>query len=268
MDRRTPLLLLPFLAALSCSKPPELKGKVVDVWGAPIPGANVQLEGVPDGTQTGAIGGFTFENVPAGKRRVMADMEGYIKEVTEIEIPAEATEETMPSPKIELFLDPGKPGFFLVGKDKVEPEGYHHLEAVKVETVGTELGGLNGLPKEGTAHVPAGLPARFVFSSTLRASQLSQMNLQLHQLEFIAEKEVTGVLGDTAVKVNLWVAKDVVEFDLKGLSSEDDYLITTREKLKPGIYAFHTEDVLTADDKDALDKMPKEMRVAYPFEVK
>ena len=67
---------------------------------------------------------------------------------------------------------------------------------------------------------------------------------------------------------DLWVAKDVVEFDLKGLSSEDDYLITTREKLKPGIYAFHTEDVLTADDKDALDKMPKEMRVAYPFEVK
>jgi hypothetical protein len=45
-------------------------------------------------------------------------------------------------------------------------------------------------------------------------------------------------------------------------------VIMTREKLSPGMYAFHTQGTLTSKDPTALDKLPKEMRVAYPFEVR
>ena len=87
-------------------------------------------------------------------------------------------------------------------------------------------------------------------------------------MEFVKEKAVPGVTGATPVKVNLYVAKDTVKFDLKSLPTEDTYLITPREKLGPGTYAFDTEGMLTTKDVDALDKTPTEMRVAYPFEVK
>jgi len=269
MHRRLATILVPALASLvACSDPPKLTGTVTDIWGTPVPGVNVQLEGVIDPVNTGTDGIFVFENVPTGKRRIMAGKPGYIKNVQDLKVPGDVTDETMPTPTLALYVEPAEPGFYLVGPERVAPKAYHHLEAVSIETIGTELGGLSGLPREGQATAKGGKQVSFVFSSTLRSSQLSQMNLQLHQLEFVPEQDVAGVLGATAVKVNLWVADDSIEFDLKGLPSDDDYLITTRDKLKPGIYAFHTEGVLTAKDKDALDKTPKEMRVAYPFEVK
>lgn len=268
MTRITPLLVPALASLVACSDPPQLTGTVTDIWGTPIPGAEVQLEGVVESVKTGADGTFVFENVPTGKRRVMADKVGYIKSVDDLKVPKDVSEETMPSPTLSLYVEPADPGFYLVGPERIKPKAYHHLEAVDIETIGTELGGLSGLPREGQATAKGGKPVQFVFSSTLRSSQLSQMNLQLHQLTFVEEQEVAGVLGATPVKVNLWVASDPIEFDLKGLPSDDDYLITTRDKLKPGIYAFHTEGVLTAKHKDALDKTPKEMRVAYPFEVK
>jgi hypothetical protein len=269
MNRRIVSLLVPaFVSLVACSDPPKLTGTVNDIWGQPIGGAAVQLEGVMEGVKTDGAGKFVFENVPTGKRRVMAAMDGYIKTVSNVVVPAAATEENMPSPELSLYVEPDGPGFYLVGPRRLAPKAYHHLEAVSIETIGTELGGMSGLPREGDATAKGGKLVEFVFTSTLRSSQLSQMNLQLHKLEFIEEQEVAGVLGATAVKVNLWVAKDRVEFDLTGMASDDEYLIKSRDKLKPGIYAFHTEEVLTTKDKDALDKTPKEMRVAYPFEVK
>ena len=79
---------------------------------------------------------------------------------------------------------------------------------------------------------------------------------------------MTGVLGEEEVAVNLWVAREAVPFDLKGLPSEDDYLIAARGPLSAGTYAFHTEGVLASQSKDALERTPKEQRIAYPFTVK
>lgn len=263
-------ILLPFGALVACSSPPELHGTVNDIWGQPLAGAQVHIEGVTETATSDAAGAFVFKTVPEGQRRIMAGKPGYIKDVNDILVPPGVKEENMPKPTLSLYVEPERPGFYLVGKERQGASGYHHLEAVNIETVGTELGGLSGLPREGSALATGGQQVRFVFSSTLRSSQLSQMNLQLHRLEFVPKDTMTGVLGDTDVKVNLWVAKELIEFDLTGLPSDDDddYLIVSRDKLKPGIYAFDTEDVLIARDKDALDKTPKEMRVAYPFEVK
>ena len=53
-----------------------------------------------------------------------------------------------------------------------------------------------------------------------------------------------------------------------GLASRDDFLIKLREKLPRGVYAFHTQDVLTDHSYEALDKLPKELRMAYVFELR
>ena len=58
------------------------------------------------------------------------------------------------------------------------------------------------------------------------------------------------------------------EFGGEGMETDDDYSIKTREPLEPGMYAFHTQGVLTSVDTAALDKLPSEMRVAFPFEVR
>jgi hypothetical protein len=78
---------------------------------------------------------------------------------------------------------------------------------------------------------------------------------------------VKGVLGAMDATVNLWVAADDVPFDLRALPSRDDYLITTRAGLEPGVYAFHAQDVLNEEDERVLMNLPKEMQVAFPFEV-
>jgi len=102
----------------------------------------------------------------------------------------------------------------------------------------------------------------------LRRSELKQLDLQLHKLKFIEEDSVPGVLGETAVRLNLWVADSSVPFDLVGMETEDDYTLKTREPLEAGMYAFHTQGVLTSKDSTALDKLPAEMRISFPFEVR
>ncbi|MDP6935544.1 MAG: hypothetical protein QGG40_21675, partial [Myxococcota bacterium] len=112
-----------------------------------------------------------------------------------------------------------------------------------------------------------GKPLSFVFKSTVKSSQLARLDLQLHALDFVGDTIVPGLLGEEPATVNLWVATEAVPFDVTGLPG-DHYLIDTRTPLEPGSYAFHTQGVLTSKDIGALDKLPREMRVAYPFEVR
>ena len=58
-----------------------------------------------------------------------------------------------------------------------------------------------------------------------------------------------------------------IAFDLKALPARDAYLITTREPVLAGMYAFHAQDVLNEEDERVLLNLPKEMQVAFPFEV-
>jgi hypothetical protein len=52
------------------------------------------------------------------------------------------------------------------------------------------------------------------------------------------------------------------------MPKENYFLITPSEPLAPGHYAFHTQDVLTSKDPEALAKLPQELRTAYPFQIK
>lgn len=262
----SPSRLIPLLAAFvlsACGKPPTLHGLVKDAWGKPVADATVRLEGQVAPIAADGSGAFMVElSKGQATARLMAGKDGYIQGLAEVTLPSDG-DEPLPKVLIELYKEPAQPGFYGFGR-----EDYVHLAAEPIETLGTEVRAFTGLPDIGKDRIPVQQASRFVFSSTLRSSELSRLQLQIHKLEFHERLEIPGVLGEVETRVNLWVAAEAVDFDLKGLPSRDDYLITPREPLPTGVYAFSTQGVLDSKSVAALDKLPKEMRVAYPFEVK
>jgi hypothetical protein len=255
-------LALLFLALLAgCKKPPVIHGVVRDIFGHPLEGVTVMMEGSMDRQSTAADGTFSFP-LQKANMRFLAGKKGYIKAMTTVAPPADDKTEAPPV-ELSLYPDPPEKGFFAVGSD-----GYTKLEPRQIYVRGTELRGVAGIKETSDKSLPADQPLRFVFSSTLRPSQIAQLDLRLHHLDFVESIEVPGVLGKEPVTANLWVANGPVQFDLEQLATEDDYLITTREPIKAGAYAFHTEGVLTSRDVRILETLPRELQVAYAFETR
>lgn len=254
-------LLVPILAG-GCRKPPVVHGVVKDIFGRPIEGATVIMEGVLERRSTDAQGEFTFPRQTTSMR-LTAGKKGYIKDTETLTPPEDASEEPPPI-ELALYPDPPEKGFYEVGRD-----GYTKLEPRQIYVVGTDLRSISGL-RETSDHALGHQegPTRFVFSSSLRPSEIAQLDLKMHHLDFMDTVEVPGVLGKESVTANLWVANKPVQFDLEQLATEDDYLITTREPLAGGAYAFHTGGVLTSRDVRALDRLPKELQFAYAFDMK
>ena len=252
------ILLIPLLV-IGCTSPRMLNGKVVDIWGKPVPDATVVIEGVVARYHADETGTFSIPT-DAPVKRAMAGKDGYIKEVADL---PEIAEDADYSPlTFTLYPEPELPGFYAIGAT-----AYIQVPAQRIRMVATELrhfAGVRELPEEGLAQ---NRPAKFVFTSMLRPSELARMNLHLSRLAFVNKTEMKGVLGPADATVNLWVSETEVPFDLESLPSRDDYLITTRDPLVEGVYAFHAQDVLNEEDERVLMNLPKEMRVAFPFQV-
>lgn len=244
----------------ACSEDPVHKGKVTDRWGKPIAGVTIGFSGTAKQLVSGADGGFSIP-VQAGEIKVRAGKPGFIKNSLKL---AAHVGDGNPSPVlIALYPDPEHSGFYAVGN-----MNYSELSSTQIKTMGTDIRAFNGLSDVGKVRVKGTKPAEFVFSSEARRSELKQLGLQLHRLKFLETDSLPGVLGETEVTLNIWVSDTSVPFDLTGMETDDDYTIKTRSKLEPGMYAFHTQGILTSKDPKALDKLPKEMRVAFPFEVR
>ncbi len=245
---------------LACSDAHTLAGEVVDIWGKPVAGATVVIEGVVDHYTSDGAGKFTIETEKKDIKRVAAVQSGYIKQVVEA---GRTTEEDDWNPlSFRLYPAPAQPGFYGVGRTN-----YIHLQARRIHIIGTDLkhyAGLQDIPEE---TIPRGKP-EFVFYSTLRSSELSQMNLHLSRLKFIDKAPLKGILGRGDATVNLWIADADVPYDLKALPARDNYVIQFRDDATPGIYAFHAQDVLNEEDSRVLMNLPKERQVAFPFEIK
>jgi hypothetical protein len=253
-------MLASLLLLSACSDTRSLAGDVKDIWGNPVSDATVVIEGVVERYRADSAGKFSIDTENP-VNRVMAGKEGYIKDIELVPAPIEEDADYDPL-TFTLYPEPEQPGFYAVG-----PHEYIHLEAKRIRVVGTELKHYAGIQDIAEEQLGGGQPAQFVFSSTLRASELSRMNLHLSKLEFVDHTRVKGVLGAMDATVNLWVAGEEIPFDLKSLPSRDDYVITTREPVAPGMYAFHAQDVLNEEDERVLMNLPKEMQVAFPFEV-
>lgn len=251
------------LLASACGESPKVSGTVLDIWDQPIEGATVTLEGVVEQQTTASSGAFTFVLPQPGEARVMAGKDGYIKDMAVVQPPAEDADEPA-TIVFKLYPDPGEVGFYAIGNRM-----YHRLPGFEAMTRGTEVRAMTGLHDVGDVVLPPGQAPAFVFSSTLRAERLAQLNLQLHRLQFTQETSLPGVLGETSTDLNMWTAVgNEIPYDLVVLPSRDDFLIELRDALPPGAYAFHTQGALTSQTYEGLDKLPRELRQAYTFEIK
>ncbi|HJN76471.1 MAG TPA: hypothetical protein QGF58_21260 [Myxococcota bacterium] len=257
--------MLPILFAISCGDPPTLTVEVDDIFGADLADAQVKRDGVAESWKTGADGTVAIPFEP-GTLELMVGKEGYIHEFVTVEIVVEGPGKGSPPPvKVALHHEAGEPGFYGIG-----PKGYSHLGAQPINTVATEMSTWHGLeqhPEQSfVASKEGGLS--FLFNSTLRAAELKRQDLKLSRLEYKETAQVTGVLGETEVELHLWVASDDIPYEIKGTQSQDDYLIAVPGGLESGNYAFHAQSILHSTEAEALANLPKEMQVAFPFEVK
>ena len=107
---------------------------------------------------------------------------------------------------------------------------------------------------------------QFVYHSSLRKEEIKQVNLGVYKLAFKEKEAMTGLTGDTEVEIDLWLPEGkAIPFNLRSLDQEEMYLIEFSEELDKGIYAFSGRYI---EGKDNADKLPKELQVAYTFEVK
>ncbi len=79
-------LLLAFTTAQSQQDSHTVYGKVSDVQGAPLPYANVLIEGMTLGVLTDDNGMFYLSNVPFGKHTILVSFIGYKSRSKSIEI--------------------------------------------------------------------------------------------------------------------------------------------------------------------------------------
>lgn len=251
-------ILLALLWLPGCGEEPRLEGLVVDVWGNPVEGATVVMEGQSERPLTDKNGKFSFPVVP-GSHKVKAGREGYIQEHQTIEVVDGAPE--LPKPIFQLYRKPEEAGFYLVGTDD-----YLRLEPQPLAQVGGELESIRGVKAIGAVEAD-GPAVRILFHTPLKLDQVMRLGLELHQLEYVHETEMAGPLAMTKVPVNLWRSAKEIEFDLEPMRSRTDYLITASE-MEPGGYAFVTQGMLDlTGDVESFQQIPDPLRVAYPLQL-
>jgi hypothetical protein len=158
----------------------------------------------------------------------------------------------------ELFPKPDDAGFFIVGSGR-----YVKLEPSTVYSVGNALQQYRGIKAFGEAAVDSDKP-RVVFHTDLRHDEIMRLGLELHRLESVGSADIPGPVGNAKVAVNLYVDKGDHAIEIEPLRSKTDYLITPREPLPPGVYAFQTQELLTSE-QGTFDSIPEELRVVFPF---
>ncbi len=256
-------LLLGLLALAACKPDPRyLTGTVTDVFGKPIPDAIVLVEGWDSRVTTDAAGAFQLEATATGAVRLVAGADNYVKDFATATVP-NIEDAPMPQVVFALWNKPEQPGFYAKGQAELV-----HLGASKVTALGSELSEMHGVRDIPELDVASAKADAFLFGSTLRSSEISQLDLKLFSLKFLEETSVKGITGQETVEPKFWVADVEAPFTLRGLYAEDTYVIEPDGTLAAGIYAFAPKGILLETTPGSLDKIPAEMRVVYPFEIK
>lgn len=255
MLRSVATLTLILLAA--CGHDRTLQGQVVDIWGNPIDGATIVIEGQTGVPASDPYGNF---NVPAtpGTWKIKVGKDGYIQEHAEWTFADGA--DNVP-PVLRLYPKPEDTGFWLVG-----PGAYVRIVPEKVYVVGNELEKLTGIKSVETRLESGNFEV--VFQTDLRMDEIMRLGLELTTLEYKRTAELLGSLGPTEVKVNLYVAGADIPVDIEPMRSKNAYRITSKTPLGPGWYAFHSQDLLDPKEPSEVSAIPEDLRVAFPFELR
>lgn len=246
------------LLLAACSTEPALEGKVVDIWGEPVEGATVMMVGQGERPLTDAEGRYALPRIE-GKHLIKAGREGYIQDHAEVEITPGAE---ISGPLFQLYEKPKKAGYYLVGTGS-----YTELEAQLVHSVGNELRAFRGLKSVGDSRTD-NLQLKVILHTELKLDEILRLGLELHKLQFVREAQLQGPLAVQEVTVNLYSSEREVPIEITPMRSPTDYLITTKEPVEPGYYAFQTQDLLDARDSARFNQIPEDLRAVHPFEVR
>lgn len=251
--------LLPFLL-IACGAPaeaPQLHGQVTDIWGEPIDGATILVDGLDERPATDGTGSFSFAMMD-GEVRIKAGKDGYIQESVVLTVDGP---EGAPSASLKLYPKPEVAGFYAVGLG-----GYSTINPEAVHAKGTELETFYGLKSLGGARIEA--PLRVVFHTEFTYDQVQRMDLELVELVFTKSTELQGAVGIAEAEINLYTKKRIIPIEISAMKSRSDYLITVNEELAPGAYAFHTQGTLAPKDQESFAKIPDNLRIAFPLELR
>lgn len=263
MRNRYALTLLAVTLLSSCSSSPKLSGKVLDIWGNPIANATVLIDETKDRVQTNPGGAFEFKSAKPGTLHLMAGAEGYVKDITQVELSADKNA-PLPAPVFSLWKDPPAPGFYAKGYKDLLP-----IPQSKVVAIGSDIKEVHGVRDIPDALVPSGTnPPPFLFGSTVRPSEISQLDLKLAKLKFVEEEQWATVTGPQPVTLKIWVHEKDIPFQLRSLLDKNTFIITPKATLEAGIYAFHSQDVLTGSSPASLARYPEQMQNVNVFEIK
>lgn len=244
------------IAALlaACGPPPGIDGKVVDIWGEPIEGATIRLAGHAEQPLTDREGRFRLPPFQ-GSREIKVGRAGFVQDRTEW------VGDGRPGrgPVFELYPQPKEYGFYLVNSGV-----YGRLPSTPVDAVAGPLHTISGLTTVGSV-VSDSRTMRVLMHTPLSADEVARLDLELHRITFVDRSEMLGPLGPVSATIQLWTSSQEVATTIRPLRSRTDYLVTTNGPLEPGHYALQTQGLLTSGGALTL---PKELRVAFPFEVR
>ena len=250
------------MGLLACSSTPTVQGTVTDVWKKPIEGAMVQMEGSGTSQNTDANGNFSFtlKDVEPGNLRFRAGHKNFIHDVEVLVYSPELENDKLDSVAFSLYPEPESKGFFAVGQSE-----YSKLNGAELVEYSSPFKKIYGLARVSDVKVPSSKPS-FVYHSSLRKEEIKQVNLGVYKLAFKEKEEMTSFLGDTDVEIDLWVADGkAIPFNLRSLDQEDMYIVEFSEELEVGVYAFSGRYI---EGKNSTTTLPKELQVAYTFELK
>lgn len=249
--------MLLIAALVGCQTAATLDGVVVDRWGNAVEGAMVVMVGnTSERPLSDADGRYSLKRAP-GKHQFKAGREGFIQQHLDFSVTDDRNQR---GPTFELYPKPAEPGFYVVGTTR-----YHKVAPERVRGVGNQLKTFYGIQSSGEA-VAEGTQLEVVFHNDLKLDEIMRLGLKLHKLEYVTESALPGPLGsETMSTVNLYISSETVDFDLSPMRSRTDYLITTKESLQPGSYAFVTQELFHPRDQESFMKIPDSLRVAFPI---
>jgi len=250
-----------WLAITACSGPQMINGTVKDIWNAPIQDAGLRLG---DHTATtNAQGRFSIE---AADGLLTVAKGGYIPDEIGVAFDPEVPTEEQ---TFNLFPKPDSPGFHAVG-DK----GYIKIEAQPVEEKTTTHKLVRGLRNLGDVKLRNKQPT-IVYHAEIRKSEVMQLKLRLHKLEYLDSDNFLHIQGKEKVHVGLNIvpsgngknyAEDL-DIQFNDFPIDDFYKITFSAPLAKGSYAFHT-DKISIETSLENNTLAKEFWRAYPFDIR
>lgn len=248
------------LSLLACSDPPELRGRVVDIWGNPVEGATVMLPGAGERPLTDANGVYAMQHIP-GEHEMRAGKEGYIQEAVKVDLKPDDTK----GPTFKLYKKPEKIGFYAVTLGD-----YLEVAPATVRVIGHQVDAIYGIEAPPDRMYLEGEKLQIVYKIDLEMHQLMKLGLEIRKMKWVNEVRMVSVTGgqETPVPINLFVDDGPVPFTLTRLKSKGFYLLETTEPLGEGMYVIQAQNLLDPKDAEAWNRIPEELRLVHPIRIK